>query len=343
MTAGKILTADNNTSTFYMATTPSNHPSVSAVASNNVNNNANPTVPTWTGPVGEAGLPPSRPTTTTTSSSHAAPRTAPSTIRSSSTFLGGGRTSYQSDGSRPATGTSRTHVPNLVSSAFMTPISSRHARERSAQTPTSPPPHQQQLPIARKSSESGRRSHRHRNSNASIVTVDNQRPLIDPDAPPLPTSRGTGVTTRETNQNGTTLGTVDTAASTTPLQTLAPAGQFTTGPGARSSSLQPLPPKSPRSSLRASWSRQSRGSRTNVRTNARDGHQKLESRPPSPGSQPDNAKGFGRKKLGRNYEYFSGNAIFFLRGNLMNARQRPLNLCTAFLAILPAALFFGFS
>jgi palmitoyltransferase ZDHHC9/14/18 len=46
---------------------------------------------------------------------------------------------------------------------------------------------------------------------------------------------------------------------------------------------------------------------------------------------------------GRNYEYFNGNAVFFLRGRLINTRQRPLNVFTALLAIIPAALFFGFS
>ncbi|KAG9819621.1 zf-DHHC-domain-containing protein, partial [Aureobasidium melanogenum] len=46
---------------------------------------------------------------------------------------------------------------------------------------------------------------------------------------------------------------------------------------------------------------------------------------------------------GRNYQYFNGNAVFFLHGRLINARQRPLNVFTALLAVIPAALFFGFS
>lgn len=320
-----------SSSTFFSATSPTDDSFGPAI----VSNVATPAVPASTGPVGEPGLPPSRPATTTTS------RTGASTLRGPSAFSAGARSSYQSDSSRPFTASSKTHVPNLVSSAFMRPTSSRRTRDQTAQNSTPPPLHQ--LPIARKSSESGRRSHRHRNSNASIVTVDNQRPLVDPDAPPMPTSRGTAASAREVAHDGTTLGTVDTATSATPLQNLRPAGHFRPDPNARSSSLQPLPPRSPRSSLRASWSRQSRGSRTNVLNNVRDGHQKLESQPPSPGFPPNNINGIGRDNLGRNYQYFSGNAIFFLRGRLMNARQRPLNLCTAFLAVLPAALFFGFS
>ncbi|KAG9876836.1 zf-DHHC-domain-containing protein, partial [Aureobasidium melanogenum] len=50
-----------------------------------------------------------------------------------------------------------------------------------------------------------------------------------------------------------------------------------------------------------------------------------------------------KSSSGRNYQYFNGNAVFFLHGRLINARQRPLNVFTALLAVIPAALFFGFS
>jgi palmitoyltransferase ZDHHC9/14/18 len=45
----------------------------------------------------------------------------------------------------------------------------------------------------------------------------------------------------------------------------------------------------------------------------------------------------------RNYEYFQGNTIFWLGGRLQNARDRPVNIATAVLLILPAILFFVFS
>src|SRR5690606_34953597 len=38
-----------------------------------------------------------------------------------------------------------------------------------------------------------------------------------------------------------------------------------------------------------------------------------------------------------------GNTIFFFGGRWQNARQRPVNLATAMLVAVPAALFFAFS
>ncbi|SMY29893.1 unnamed protein product [Zymoseptoria tritici ST99CH_1A5] len=50
-----------------------------------------------------------------------------------------------------------------------------------------------------------------------------------------------------------------------------------------------------------------------------------------------------KQNLGKNYQYYAGNMLFFCRGRLLNTRATPLNLLTFFLAVLPAGLFFGFS
>lgn len=76
----------------------------------------------------------------------------------------------------------------------------------------------------------------------------------------------------------------------------------------------------------------------------REGHTKLASSPPSPAYTAEKELAtYKPADLGRNYEYYNGNAVFFLNGRLINSRQKPLNILTAFLAILPAVLFFVFS
>lgn len=47
--------------------------------------------------------------------------------------------------------------------------------------------------------------------------------------------------------------------------------------------------------------------------------------------------------FGKNHEYFEGNTVFFWGGRLQNARDRPVNIATAVLLVLPTILFFVFS
>ncbi|VBB73538.1 Putative palmitoyltransferase [Podospora comata] len=49
------------------------------------------------------------------------------------------------------------------------------------------------------------------------------------------------------------------------------------------------------------------------------------------------------KKVGRNYQYFQGNTIFFFGGRLQNARDRPVNIATGSLVVIPGILFLIFS
>lgn len=302
-------------------------------------------VPSSTGPVGEPGLPPARPSSNA-SASRIGISAGPANRSAVPPSSAGGRSSYQFDPSPPPTSTSRTHVPNVISSAFLGPISSKRTQQdQPSQRPMSPPIQQP----SRRSNESAPRSHRHRNSNASIVTVDGQqksRPLVDPDAPPVPTSRGTDGTantpTRETQPNVNRINSMESGASNMPLQSSKLPLNPLQLPG-RTTSASLRPAKSPKSptSLTPSWGR---GSRPHEPNTSREGHTKLASAPPSP-LYPSEKKfeSHERVDVGRNYEYFSGNAVFLLSGRLINARQRPLNLLTALLAILPAVLFFIFS
>lgn len=47
--------------------------------------------------------------------------------------------------------------------------------------------------------------------------------------------------------------------------------------------------------------------------------------------------------LGRNYEYAVGNNVFFGKGRFINSRDKPVNIMTGVMILLPCGLFFGYS
>lgn len=71
------------------------------------------------------------------------------------------------------------------------------------------------------------------------------------------------------------------------------------------------------------------------------GHERL--------SSSNNSPTFTRKpleaapKAGINYQYFSGNTIFCWGGRLQNARDRPINIASGVIVVLPTILFFIYS
>ena len=329
MADGHALGQEAGEETFYLDPSP-NEESQRRLDRPNPESDQSSTVKTSTGPVGEPGLPPSRPlsiaktagdSTAPSRSSIGPPRRgAPASTQS------GNRGTSNNEETRTDPGASRTNLPNLTSAAFFRPMTSRQQREQ-AQRPTSPLVDE---PIpARKSGDSRRTGHRHRYSNASVVTIEQgQRPLVDADAPPMPTSRnGDDQAIRSVKSQGSAVPLRQQGPPPIPIDT-------------KSASLRPKSPKS----FRASFGLQSRHSRQSQ--HSPDGHTKLTSEPPSPRPENMTREPLSEKlAIGsdRNYEYYNGNTVFFLHGRLLNARQRPLNLVTAFLAILPAALFFGFS
>ena len=46
---------------------------------------------------------------------------------------------------------------------------------------------------------------------------------------------------------------------------------------------------------------------------------------------------------GRNHEYFTGNTAFCWSGRLQNTRERPINILTGLLVVVPSALWFAFA
>ena len=83
--------------------------------------------------------------------------------------------------------------------------------------------------------------------------------------------------------------------------------------------------------------------RSNIssRNNARD-HQRLSSAAPSKTAQ-SQPKKESLPEAGVNYQYFSGNTVFCWGGRLQNTRDRPINIGTTIIVILPSTLFFTFS
>jgi palmitoyltransferase ZDHHC9/14/18 len=74
------------------------------------------------------------------------------------------------------------------------------------------------------------------------------------------------------------------------------------------------------------------------------GHQHLSSNATSPEFPPAKKPSApAPKSMGKNYEYFEGNTIFWGGGRFQNARDRPINIATGICLVLPAILFFVYS
>lgn len=312
-------------------------------------------IPSVTGPVGEAGLPPSRPTSVSTggvSSQRTGARSQapPSTRRGLAAFAASGRGSLRGsaggdgENSRPTSAMSRTHVPSLAAPAFFRPMSSQKLQTQRSNRPASG---LASTPLRRGSGDEDRSTGPHRYSNASVTTLRDGRVVQDEDVPPVPTSRGTAFT-----RDGETMGertTAESVRSAEPLQ--GKQNQLKLGSNGLPVENSPpnKPPKSPRS-LRASFGLGSRrgSSRVNSRIEPSHGHEKLDSTPPSPVNRQDPEKQLPdlpgeTPALGRNHEYSASNHLFFLSGRLLNTRAKPLSIATFILTVLPSALFFGFS
>lgn len=107
-------------------------------------------------------------------------------------------------------------------------------------------------------------------------------------------------------------------------------------------SAGPLKPieRSPRS-FRASFLIPSRNGASP--RSASNGRQRLGSTPAPPIAADTDTSTQGAPEAGINYEYFDGNIVFCWGGRLQNTRDRPINIVTAIIVLLPSALFFTYS
>ncbi|KAF2438747.1 palmitoyltransferase erf2 [Karstenula rhodostoma CBS 690.94] len=313
-----------------------------------------------TGPAGEAGLPPSRPSSIAISQSGSNRRWSPAPpsrrggggmLPSAGTASVAGSMGAQS---RPTTAASRTHVP-LAAHGFFRPMSSQRLQQQRNQRPTSLLGHSSLY--SEGTSEIGGNPYRQSiGSNQTGRTgTQQQQPLglglshtHDPDHQ-SPPSRGTDITDRDLPDR-TTANTTPTGAETvrsrgesiTPLHRPKPqhldlSKSLMADPG-----KLPTPSRSPRSFSASFGLSGSREGRSQMRPQT--GHEKLASAESSPRmSRKEPAKEIVKNELGKNYQYFSGNTAFCWGGRLQNTRDRPVNIATGTLIVLPSALFLGFS
>lgn len=309
--------------------------------------------PSLTGPVGEPGEFPSRPTTAVQNSADQAgraPISAHGQQRRIQAQFGRREDPMFIPGSRPTSSLGRNHVPSITAQGFYRPMSPAALQAQRAQnaspTPgTNPYPSRVASPTPEEAEE-GDPQRRHRYSNASVNTMRDgaQQGRIE-DVPPLPSSRAASDFVYASDHDGPA--SVASKNSTTPLRSIRP--------DPRKSNLaaggvtSPTPPPKSSMSFRASFGLGSRrSSRRDLPENKfPSGHEKLPSNPASPveysSSKPLPVTPARRNNKHKNYEYFAGNTIFFSSGMFLNTRAAPLNVLTFTLVVIPAALFFAAS
>ena len=260
----------------------------------------------------------------------------------------GGTGMSMSNTSRPQSSTSRssrTHMPSVSSHAFFKPMSSQRLQaQRGARPPTG-----NQSIIS---------------TNQSEVTDPNRRSLVSNQTGPTanphldqpPPSRGTEFTENDPRERAA----VNTSltghhavqsmdGSTRPLHRR-PSNEAEAPKNSSNYKVGGLQVKGQQStgSFRSSFLLPQR-EETPVRSPTRSpsqGHQRLSSDATIPKSDPLQNKEAPETKTsqaGRNYKYFAGNTFFWFGGRFQNTRDRPINVATGILVILPCCLFLAYS
>ena len=261
--------------------------------------------------------------------------------RSGGAFGGLGGT--MSNSSRPPSATSRTsrtHVPSLASHAFFHPMSSQRLQ---AQRGGRPPNTGQSVASVDGYSEVG--SHANRYSIGSNTTTQ-RGPPVHQNNDVLPPSRGTefsdqddsGTMNVSPNENTTVRSVGESErplrnGSVDPRPTHLDTGQTYKPVAGGPSPVQ----KSPRS-FRANFLIPSKSNSSEI-----NGHERLSSSDTAPQSGPTKASRRSNPQTGINYQYFSGNTVFFWGGRLQNTRDRPINIATGIIVITPSVLFLVYS
>ncbi|KAI9737964.1 MAG: Eukaryotic peptide chain release factor GTP-binding subunit [Cirrosporium novae-zelandiae] len=244
---------------------------------------------------------------------------------------------------------SRTHVPSLTAQGFFRPMSSQRLQ---AQRSTKPNTMSQSVV-----DQDGENEVVHRANRESLQSLSTSRPTgpaTVQESERSPPSRGTDYTEQQnatdrttSNASPTNNGTVRSLGESVRLlqdrtNSKKPA-HLDLSKVQKPTTSHPSPlPKSPRSL--STLLIPGRASANGLGSRDRAEHERLSSEASSPKSavtkpyqQQPNAS------LGKNWEYFSGNTVFCLGGRLQNSRDRPINIATGILVVLPSVLFFAYS
>ncbi|GLI77171.1 eukaryotic peptide chain release factor GTP-binding subunit [Penicillium ochrochloron] len=238
---------------------------------------------------------------------------------------------------------SRTHIPSLTAQAFFRPMSSQRLQAHRGTRPMT-------KGTVSSTDDWNDQTSQNRQSLISNSTIpQGSVPHVEMEVPP---SRGTEFTdpiipdrnTSNASPTGNT--TVRSLGESVRLlrdrdqQDKPRPGHLNLGANYTGHHTQDVPPKSPLSFL----SLQNKGSSHNNHHSNHDvrGHERLSSAGSSPGPM-DVKKELPRANLGKNWEYFVGNTLFCFGGRFLNSRDKPINIATGFLVVIPSALFFAFS
>lgn len=238
--------------------------------------------------------------------------------------------------------TSRTHVPSLASQAFFRPMSSQRLQAQRNNRPAVP----RQPPISADSHSETESNIRRHSLGSNATSQPGPAGQVDIFNDTLPPSRGTEYTeqdhfTAEASPTGNATA-QSIGESERPLQRKASdliPKHSDVSKGYKQGSSNSLPNKDSPNSFRANFLLPAR-SNISSRNNTRD-HQRLSSATPSKTGQSQPKEPL--PEAGVNYQYFSGNTVFCWGGRLQNTRDRPINIGTAIIVILPSTLFFTFS
>lgn len=228
---------------------------------------------------------------------------------------------------------SRTHIPSLTAQGFFRPMSSQRLQAHRGRPVTKE--------TAASSEDWADQLDQNRRSMASNSTFP-QSSILQEEAPP---SRGTEFTDPMIPDRNTSNA---SPIGNTTARSLGESTKLLTDRD-RVYKIMPQhldlgitqnadpPQRSPLSFL----SLQNRGGAPDPRHSR--AHERLSSADSSPGSIVKQHHSTRKVNLGKNYEYFAGNTLFFGGGRFQNSRDKPINIATGIFVVLPSALFFTYS
>lgn len=242
--------------------------------------------------------------------------------------------------SSSASRVSRSHIPSLTAQGFFRPMSSQRLQA-----------HRGTRPMTKGTASSTDEWTERGQNRRSLISNSTVPPgSILPADMEVPPSRGTEFTdpiipdrnTSNASPTGNT--TIRSLGESVRLlrdrdqknrpQNLKLGGDYT------GHSAQDAPaPKSPLSFL----SFHNRGTGNNHESRDHHGHEHLSSAGSSPGPLEVEKPELPKTNLGKNHEYFQGNTLFCGGGRFQNSRDKPVNILTGLLVVVPSALFFAFS
>ena len=237
---------------------------------------------------------------------------------------------------------SRSHIPSLTAQGFFRPMSSQRLQAHRGTRPMT------KGTVSSTDEWADQASQNRRSIISDSTFQQGSAPTAEPEVPP---SRGTEFTdpiiTDRNTSNASPTGNTTIRSLGESVRLLRDRDQkdkprpshLNLGANYHGQSGQDAhaPPKSPLSflSLRNGASAQ----------NSHDprGHERLSSAGSSPGPMDVKKPQLPRGTLGKNWEYFVGNTLFCGGGRFQNSRDKPVNIATGLLVIVPSALFFAFS